>query len=256
MIKIHCIPAFDDNYIWLIGEEGNSMVAAVDPGDADVVIAYLEREQLTLNAILVTHHHYDHTGGVSELASRYQIPVYGPSNEHIPALTDPVSEGTEIRLGDELLFTVLETPGHTRGHLCYVGQRTLFCGDTLFGAGCGRLFEGTPEQMYQSLIKIAALPDDTQVYCAHEYTLSNLRFALVAEPDNADILARQEQSRQLRQKGLPTVPSALALEKKTNPFLRSHIESLITAAETFAGHTLSTGAEVFATVRYWKDSLD
>lgn len=255
MIKVHCIPAFGDNYIWLIGKEGSSHVAAVDPGDAEPVIEYLQQHNLTLDAILITHHHYDHTGGVEELVARYSATVYGPANERIPSLTIAVKEGDNIDL-EGLHLQVMDTPGHTKGHVCYTGHGALFCGDTLFGAGCGRLFEGTPEQMYHSLQKIAALPDDTLVYCAHEYTVDDLKFALVAEPDNVDIQARQREALALRSQGMATVPSTLALEKRTNPFLRSHVTALVNAAEGFAGHSLKSGAEVFATVRHWKDTLD
>jgi hydroxyacylglutathione hydrolase len=168
-----------------------------------------------------------------------------------------VSEGDTITLEScQLTFRVLDTPGHTAGHVCYVGHNALFCGDTLFAGGCGRLFEGTAEQMYASLEKLRALPDETLVYCAHEYTQANLAFAVVAEPENPVILSRLEAVRRLRAEKQDTVPSPLGLEKKTNPFLRSHVPSLVRAAEAFAGHALSGPAEVFATVRYWKDTLD
>jgi len=256
-MEVRRIHAFDDNYIWLIGCKNNPHVAIVDPGDADPVFAYLEQEHLKPVAILITHHHGDHTGGVKELVAKYAIPVYGPAHERIPALTHPVGEGDTVKLDDcELTFKVLDTPGHTRGHVCYVGHEALFCGDTLFTGGCGRLFEGSPEQMYSSLEKIRALPDRTAVYCAHEYTLANLTFAGIAEPENQAISERLEQVRQLRATHHDTVPAILALEKETNPFLRSHIPALIKAAEEFAGHPLLHPVEVFATVRHWKDTLD
>lgn len=257
MIQVRGIPAFDDNYIWLIGLPGRREVAIVDPGDEEPVMAYLEQEHLEPIAILVTHHHRDHTGGIEELVERYGMPVYGPSVEKIPALTHPVGDGASVELPQlGLTFTVMETPGHTRGHLCYHGHGALFCGDTLFTAGCGRLFEGTARQMHHSLSRIAALPDDTLVYCAHEYTLDNLRFALVAEPANQATQERHLAVQQARAAGQPTVPAPLALEKATNPFLRCAIPTLIEAAEKFAGHPLADGAEVFAAVRRWKDSLD
>jgi hydroxyacylglutathione hydrolase len=257
MMEVRRIHAFDDNYIWLIGCRNHPQVAIVDPGDADAVFAYLEQEGLQPEAILITHHHGDHTGGVKELVARYDIPVYGPAHERIPALTHAVSEGDTITLEScQLTFRVLDTPGHTAGHVCYVGHNALFCGDTLFAGGCGRLFEGTAEQMYASLEKLRALPDETLVYCAHEYTQANLAFAVVAEPENPVILSRLEAVRRLRAEKQDTVPSPLGLEKKTNPFLRSHVPSLVRAAEAFAGHALSGPAEVFATVRYWKDTLD
>lgn len=257
MMEVRRIHAFDDNYIWLIGCENNPNVAIVDPGDADPVFAFLEQEQLNPVAILITHHHGDHTGGVQELVAKFDIPVYGPAHERIPALTHPVVENDTVKLGAcGLTFHVLDTPGHTRGHVCYVGHDALFCGDTLFTGGCGRLFEGSPEQMYASLEKLRALPDSTQVYCAHEYTQANLAFAVVAEPENPVIRARLEEVRQLRARHQDTVPASLGLEKETNPFLRSHVPALIAAAEHFAGHTLPSPSAVFATVRYWKDTLD
>ncbi len=257
MMKVHQLNAFDDNYIWLIGCDDKPDVAIVDPGDADPVIEYLEREGLRPTAILITHHHGDHTGGITELLERYQIPVYGPAGERIPALTHPLHEGDGVELPScAMRLQVFDTPGHTRGHICYYGHGALFSGDTLFSAGCGRLFEGTAEQMYHSLEKLRALPDDTLVYCAHEYTQANLGFAVVAEPHNAEILTRLNKVDALRRAGRPSVPSSLATEKATNPFLRSHIPSLAAAAETFAGRDLSTPAEVLAVVRHWKDTLD
>lgn len=257
MLEVRRVYAFDDNYIWLIGCKDNAHVAIVDPGDADPVISRLDQDNLKPVAILLTHHHGDHTGGVAELVERYRIPVYGPAHERIPALTRPVSEGDCVSLNEcGLSFNVLDTPGHTRGHVCYVGHNALFCGDTLFTAGCGRLFEGTPDQMYASLEKLRALPDETVVYCAHEYTQANLAFAVVAEPQNTATRERLEDVRRLRAARQDTVPALLGLEKQTNPFLRSHIPELIRAAEAFAGKPLATPAEVFATVRRWKDSLD
>jgi hydroxyacylglutathione hydrolase len=257
MMKVHQLTAFDDNYIWLIGCEGLPNVAIVDPGDADPVIEYVQRMGLHPSAILITHHHGDHTGGVAELVERYQIPVYGPATERIPALTQPLHEGDRVQLkACGLNLKVFDTPGHTRGHICYYGHGALFSGDTLFTAGCGRLFEGTPEQMTASLEKLRALPDDTQVYCAHEYTQANLRFAVVAEPQNKETAIRASEVERLRSDGKATVPAPLSLEKATNPFLRSHIPALIIAAENFAGRSLTTPAEVLAVVRHWKDTLD
>lgn len=257
MITVRAIPAFDDNYIWFIGSPNNNHVAIVDPGDEDPVIESIEREQLKPVAILITHHHGDHTGGVQALVDRYSLPVYGPAHERIPALTHPLKDGDRVELAElDLHFEVLETPGHTKGHLCYYGHQSLFCGDTLFTAGCGRLFEGSPEQMHASLERLLALPADTQVYCAHEYTLANLGFALVVEPDNADILQRRADTEALRREGRPSVPSTLELERRTNPFMRTDLRVVIGAAEAFAGRHLDTGAEVFGVVRHWKDTLD
>ncbi len=257
MIEVQGVPAFADNYIWLIGASGKPYVAIVDPGDAEPVLEVLTEQSLIPVAILITHHHGDHIGGIRELLAHTDMPVYGPAHESIPAITHPMVEGDHVRidaLGAD--FLVMDVPGHTRGHIAYYGHDMLFCGDTLFTGGCGRLFEGSPEQMYESLSKFNKLPDISQVYCAHEYTLDNLKFACIAEPDNRALLERVATTRRLRAQGLPTVPALLGLEKRTNPFLRSHIPSLKTAAEGFAGKSLATPAQVFATVRHWKDTLD
>lgn len=256
-IQVHTLPAFDDNYIWLIGCDDSTQVTAVDPGDAGPVLAYLQRQGLTLEAILITHHHHDHTGGIAGLLARYPVPVYGPSNERVEGLSHPLREGENITLCDgRLTFTTIETPGHTRGHLCYYGEGVLFSGDTLFTAGCGRLFEGTPAQMHASLEKLRRLPDTTLVYCAHEYTEANLRFARIAEPGNRATEERQCAVSALRQQGVSSVPEHLAVEKASNPFLRTAVPSVIAAAERFVGHSLDGPAAVFATVRHWKDTLD
>jgi hydroxyacylglutathione hydrolase len=257
MLDVRCVPAFEDNYIWLPGLPGRRQVAIVDPGDAAPVLARLAQDDLEPVAILVTHHHGDHTGGICDLTAYYDIPVYGPSRERIPCLTHPLTDGDRVVLDAlGLEFSALETPGHTRGHVCYLGHGTLFCGDTLFTAGCGRLFEGTAQQMHASLSRIAELPEDTLVYCAHEYTAANLHFALVVEPDNADILARVDEVARRRARHEATVPAPLLQELKTNPFLRCAVPEVVAAATHFAGHTLSDGASIFATVRHWKDTLD
>jgi len=257
MLNVVAIPAFEDNYIWLILDENRQFAAIVDPGDADPVLDYLSANGVTPIAILITHHHGDHTGGIRELIAAHPMPVYGPARERIPAMTHPLSEGDEVNLASMgLRLRVIDAPGHTSGHILYYGHGFLFCGDTLFAGGCGRLFEGTPGQMYDSLSKITALPDDTLVYCAHEYTADNLKFAKVAEPGNAELMQRIEDTRALRARGQATVPSRLGLEKQTNPFLRSEVTEIIRGAESFAGKTLASPAQVFATVRHWKDTLD
>jgi hydroxyacylglutathione hydrolase len=248
------IPAFADNYIWLVREGG--VVAVVDPGDAAPVIAHLEREGLTLAAILATHHHGDHVGGIRDLLARWPVPVFGPAREAIPGRTHALAEGESIVVpGIGLALSVLDIPGHTAGHIAYVGERIVFCGDTLFAAGCGRLFEGTPAQMVSSLDKLSALPEATRVYCGHEYTLANLRFALAVEPGRAALLERQAREQTKRERGQPTLPSTIGEEHATNPFLRTGEATLRAAAERRAGRALVGRVGVFAELRAWKNSF-
>lgn len=257
MLRVQPVPAFKDNYIWLIGHPDTPKVAVVDPGDARPLLLHCGQHGLEPCAILITHHHRDHVGGVRELLSHYDVPVYGPAHETIPGLTHPLRDGAEVTLSElGLTLQALEVPGHTRAPLAYAGAGMLFCGDTLFTGGCGYLFEGTAGQMYASLTRLAALPGETHVYCAHEYTLENLSFALRVEPRNPDLHARIKAARHLREQGLPTVPSTLEEERRTNPFLRCQTQQVIEAAEKYAGSRLSTPDQVFATVRQWKDSLD
>jgi hydroxyacylglutathione hydrolase len=251
------VPAFKDNYLWLIHDGSNA--AVVDPGDAAPILASLAEHGLTLTAILLTHHHADHIGGVRTLLERFDVPVFGPRNDGIAEVTLPLAEGDRVTVpGLGLELAVLDVPGHTLGHIAYVrttpGLHWLFCGDTLFAGGCGRLFEGTPEQMAASLDKLAALPEDTEVYCAHEYTLSNLRFALAVEPDNEALALRMRDESAKRAQDLPTVPSSIGLERHTNPFLR-YREPAIAATLIGAGK-LGEGAapvEAFAALREWKN---
>jgi len=257
MIMTSYIPAFSDNYIWLIQKENSPYIAIVDPGDAKPVLQAIKDHGYIPVAILVTHHHSDHIGGIRQLTQHFPMPVYGPANEGIASITNPVVEGDIVRLEKlDCSLQVLEVPGHTRGHIAYYTDKSLFCGDTLFTAGCGRLFEGSPEQMYASLEKIASLPDDTLVYCAHEYTLDNLTFAKVVEPDSEALQTRIINTIAARKQGLATVPAPMSLEKATNPFLRCHLPSVISAAENFALKRLESGAETFTIVRHWKDTLD
>lgn len=254
MLQVIPLPAFRDNYIWLL-HDGRS-AAVVDPGDAGPVFNYLALHGLSLVAILITHHHGDHVGGNRELLERFAVPVYGPRHESIPGLTHPVEEGSTVRIAAlDLDFRVLDVPGHTRGHVAYYGANGLFCGDTLFACGCGRLFEGTAEQMYHSLQQLAALPPDTPVYCAHEYTLSNIRFAKAVEPENQDLLAREQDALALLARHQPTVPSTIGLERLTNPFLRAGQPAARQAAEAHAGHPLADETAVFAALREWKNSF-
>ena len=257
-MDIQALRAFEDNYIWLL-REGRHVVA-VDPGDAAPVLRYLAEENASLAAILLTHHHGDHTGGVADLLARNPVPVYGPAGEPIAGITVPLREGDAVALpGFQDRFQVIDVPGHTRGHIAYYGgsegHGVLFCGDTLFACGCGRLFEGTARQMWASLGKLAALPPDTLVFCAHEYTQSNIRFALAVEPGNAALQARAERVAQLRRDQQPTVPFPLAEELETNPFLRSAHPEVIRSAERHCGTSLSGASEVFAVLREWKNTF-
>lgn len=255
-LQVTAIPAFADNYLWLIHDQQHA--AVVDPGDAAPIEAALRSLGLKLNAILLTHHHADHAGGVEELLAQWSVPVYGPAGENIQGVSRPLHEGDRVDLTAlGLQLSVLDVPGHTAGHIAYVAaeQHWLFCGDTLFAGGCGRLFEGTPAQMTHSLAKLAALPDDTLVYCAHEYTLSNLRFAVAAEPDNADLASRLAQAQQMRSRGESTVPSTLGLEKRTNPFLRYREPSVLQTMRANGRLNSDDPVAAFAALREWKNSF-
>lgn len=248
------LPAFSDNYIWAMACDGRALV--VDPGDAGVVEDWLARTGLRLDAILLTHHHPDHTGGVAELKAAHPARVFGPA-EGIPGVDVLVKGGEEVALAPFGHLRVIAVPGHTLGHIAFYLSESglLFCGDTLFSAGCGRLFEGSPEQLYQSLTALAALPDATLVCCAHEYTLANLRFAAVVEPDNPARAEREASARHLREQGRPTLPVSLGEERRYNPFLRAHEPSVVARASVEAGRPLMPGVETLATLRAWKDSF-
>jgi hydroxyacylglutathione hydrolase len=251
------VPAFKDNYLWVIHDGNNA--AVVDPGDGEAIGRALDAHQLTLTAILLTHHHADHIGGVGTLLSRQQVPVYGPAHDGIDAVTIAVNEGDQLDVPglDGLCFHVLEVPGHTRGHIAYFrpgDDPWLFCGDTLFAGGCGRLFEGTPEQMVASLAKLASLPDDTLVFCAHEYTLANLKFAQMVEPANTALAARITTETLKRTQDTPTVPSTIALEKATNPFLRHTEPEVVASLQARVGLPQgATPVQAFAALREWKN---
>jgi len=255
MLQITAIPAFDDNYIWMLGSERSRLVSVVDPGDETPVLERLQADGKRLGAILLTHHHYDHTGGVPELLQAFPgIPVYGPAGAQINGLDHPVGEAEQVTLpGLEVVLEVMELPGHTATHIAYLGEGALFCGDTLFAGGCGRVFDGTHAQLASSLLRIAALPGETQIYCAHEYTLANLGFAEWVEPQSAAIEQRIGEVRARRAQGLPTLPSTLQLELATNPFLRGDQAQVQAAAERHVGRRLDGWEAIFAVLRNWKD---
>jgi len=254
-VDVSAIPAFDDNYIWLLTREGYSGCAVVDPGDEEPVIQTLEAKGLMLDAILVTHKHGDHVGGIRELKQRWpNALVYGPANEPIKTIEHRLVAGDSVKLEDlGIHFDVLDVPGHTEGHIAYVTEGAVFCGDTLFAGGCGRVFSGTHEQLSDSLLRLAKLPLDILVYCAHEYTQANLGFAQWVEPDNSDLQSRVKHVADLRNKGQATVPSTLNEELLTNPFMRTQAPDVIAAAERWAGETLNNPAAVFHALRTWKD---
>ena len=260
---VHAVPAFSDNYFWLIQSPDSNRAAVVDPGDAEPVLRALESRGLSLVCILLTHHHADHAGGVAELTARTGARVVGPATPKIPTVTEPVAHDAWVDPGlGGPPARVIAVPGHTLEHIAYLfpafgpdRRPLLFCGDTLFAAGCGRVFEGTPDQMLASLDTLAALTPETMVYCAHEYTLSNLRFAAAAEPDSAAVAQRLREASHMREAGLATVPSTLHIERETNPFLRVDQPGVAQQAALRLGRPSANRVETFATIRQWKNDF-
>ena len=260
MLTVTALPAFEDNYIWVMHANGHAI--AVDPGDPAPLEAFIDTHQLALDAVLITHHHRDHTGGNTRLRKRYHCAIYGPDNPQIPDLTHIVHEHDVLEFPAlELKLSVIETPGHTLDHISYFGAELngkghVFCGDTVFGCGCGKLFEGTPAIMSASLDKILTLPDATRLCCAHEYTLSNIAFALTIDGGNPALIARELSDRNKRMLQQATLPSSLELEKATNPFLRFYNTDMISFAQSYLGRTGLDSSEVFGAIRAAKDDWD
>ena len=253
-LQIEPIPVFETNYIWAIHDGRHC--ALVDPGSAPEAQAFLAERNLRLSALLLTHHHADHIGGVDQLLERNEVPVWGPEDERIPQVTHHIREQGIARVPAlDLALTVLETPGHTRSHIVYYNDELLLAGDTLFSAGCGRLFEGDAEQMQASLDKLSAVPDTARLYCAHEYTESNCRFALMVEPDNTALQAWAKEVRQRRASDQITLPTTLDLERRINPFLRTRQPAVISAAQHRNPGCSARPGDVLATIRSWKDAF-
>ncbi len=256
LLKIIPLPALKDNYIWLLKNKASRHVAIVDPSEAKPVLDRIKTERLIPTAIMITHHHWDHVGGIAAIIEQFNIPVYTPKSETIAGSTHPVGAGDVVSLPElGLQLNILDVPGHTAGAVAYYNDDLVFSGDTLFTAGCGRLFEGTPAQMHNSLSKFKALPDNTRLYCGHEYTVSNLKFAAHLEPGNKAIQQRLQRATATRDKHLPTVPATMSEEQATNPFLRCEEVTVIAAARAYATTSATAPADVFATIRRWKDNF-
>jgi hydroxyacylglutathione hydrolase len=253
-LSIDAIPTLESNYVWALHDGKHAIL--VDPGEAGPPLEWLSDQGLELTALLITHHHWDHTGGIDDILARHPVPVHGPEDARIAQVDHPVREGDHVCIDSPSAdFEVLSVPGHTSIHLAFFGHRLVLCGDALFSAGCGRMFEGTAEEMLASLDKLANLPADTRVLCAHEYTQANCRFALAVEPDNEDLQARAREVDALRDHGEITLPSRIGAERRFNPFLRSREPAVVSAVQQHDPACSDEPVEVFAALRRWKDNF-
>jgi hydroxyacylglutathione hydrolase len=253
MVQVDPIKAFSDNYIWALKKENKVWV--VDPGQAEPVFDYLKQTDTTLAGILITHHHWDHTNGVEALLNAFKnIPVYGPAHSPFEGISHKLNDSDEIIVADTK-FKIISTPGHTLDHICYINDAFCFTGDTLFSAGCGRLFEGDAEMMWHSLAKFDEYSDDTLIYCTHEYTQANLRFALAVEPNNANLLAYTEKVQKLRDNNQPSLPTHFGLERAVNPFLRASEENSLVHVPKHLIQDTNENWQKFAALRAWKDEF-
>lgn len=250
----------NDNYVWAITPHNSNKAYVVDPGEAAAVLEWLDQQQRELAGILITHRHWDHVNGIDGLVERFPVPVWGPALANLPQISHTLAGGDTLNL-DNVEFRVMAVPGHTRDHIAYISvadslaKPALFCGDTLFAAGCGRVFDGSHAELHQALRKFVQLPLDTVIYCAHEYTLANLEFAAAVEPGNQAIAQRRQEVEHLRRQNLPSLPTELRLELATNPFLRWDQREVINNASRAAGCELTDSTEVFAALRRWKDTF-
>ncbi|NBB92971.1 MAG: hydroxyacylglutathione hydrolase [Gammaproteobacteria bacterium] len=253
-LSIDAIPTLESNYVWALHDGRHAIL--VDPGESDAPLRWLSENGLALGALLITHHHWDHTDGIDGILAKHRVPVYGPDDERIPQVDHALQEGDRVDIDVPTAhFEVLSVPGHTSIHLAFFGHRLVLCGDALFSVGCGRMFEGSPGQMLASLDKLAGLPADTRVLCAHEYTVANCRFALSVEPDNEDLRERAREAEAIRQRGEATLPSIIGAERRFNPFLRTREPSVIEAVRQHEPGCGDDPVEVFAALRRWKDSF-
>lgn len=258
-ITVSPINAFNDNYLWVIGRTNHAHIAIVDPGDANACIEYIEKNNKKLSTILITHHHKDHTGGINLLKQyceekQWPLTIYAPKNEPVNTCDIRVSEQQKITIAElDLNINIIDLPGHTHGHIAYLTDDKLFCGDTLFSGGCGRVFEGTAEQMLSSLNKLKALPEKTHVYCAHEYTLANLNFALTVDPENLELVHYYNQVKHMREKNQATIPTSIRQEKLINPFLRCSNEAIRTSVQEYNHNATPDELSIFTHLRLWKD---